>query len=88
MAVNESFFFPPPHGTFHRKPTYLGGTMVGDPEVYGGKEAPWWEERLPENWPQHPWSALVDTETYPLPEELGFPPGAVLLLLRFKWASR
>ncbi len=88
MAVNESFFFPPPHGTFHDKPTYLGGTMVGDPAVYGGKEAPWWEENLPENWPAHPWSALVDTESYPLPEERGFPPGAVLLLLRFRWASR
>jgi hypothetical protein len=87
MAVNESFFFPPPDGTFHDKPTYLGATMVGLPEVYGGEEQ-WWEERLPEHWEKNPWSKLVDTEQYLLPEELGFPPGCVLLLLRFHWAPR
>src|SRR4029434_117567 len=48
MAVDERFSFPPPHGSFHDKPTYLGATMVGSPEVYPGEERPWWEERLPE----------------------------------------
>ncbi len=89
MKVNSDFFFPPPHGKFHDKPTYLGATLIAAPSAEVAEQDLWWAEGLPPEWGEsHPWHDLVDVENYRLPEDQGFPPGAVLLLMRFKWAPR
>ena len=94
MRVATEFFYPPPHGNFHDKITYLGAAVVASADHRGspGQKPPSWAYLWSDDFQQW-WSGgtqrqYVDEITIPLQPVDGFPEGALLLLMRFKWARR